>query len=148
MPRKIPIYFKGNCIGQIYSDDTIERFIIRDTDSRLNIREAMAVQEWITSKEPFHIMREPPHQRQIMGGMWGAIGGMFPNMMDIAKLWAESQPDRTRDLDEAFLCRQVWPHIEHHHMSHDDYLRYNTHLSKKFPIDLEPEMFVGQIIEV
>ncbi|HPC77997.1 MAG TPA: hypothetical protein PK811_06665, partial [bacterium] len=45
----------------------------RDTDSRLNPREADAVEEWIESGKSFHIMRDhPQHNVPICGGMWGA----------------------------------------------------------------------------
>ena len=128
------------------ADKTIDRFIVRDADSRLNIREAMAVQEWIDSGEPFHIMREAIHPRKILGGMWGAVGGTFPDMIDQCYTWALRMPEKTRGLNEQFLCEEIWPRIEHHHMCHDDSLRHPTHLIKEFPIQLEPGYFVGQII--
>jgi len=55
-------------------DTTIERFIVRDSDSRLNIREATAVKEWEESGKEFHIMRDhPQHGAKICGEMWGQL---------------------------------------------------------------------------
>ena len=54
-------------------DNTINRFIVRDVDSRLNPREAAAVKEWEESGLEFHIMRDNiQHRVPICGGMWGA----------------------------------------------------------------------------
>ena len=60
-----------------YDEDNIERFISRDSDSRLSQREADAVAEWEDSKKVLHIMRDHPHHgspehgKPILGGMWG-----------------------------------------------------------------------------
>lgn len=41
----------------VAEDPDVERFLIRDVDSRLNEREARAVDEWILSGKAYHIMR-------------------------------------------------------------------------------------------
>ena len=50
--------------------------IVRDTDSRVNPREAAAVAEWLaTPQAQYHLMHEAMHDDRygpIMGGMWGA----------------------------------------------------------------------------
>lgn len=54
------------------------RFIIRDADARLTPRDFYAVQEWASTKRPFHILRDDVyHGLSIMGGMWGAVGGLL-----------------------------------------------------------------------
>lgn len=53
-------------------DEDCERFIIRDSDSRISEREALAVKEWEESNKALHIMRDHPHHGYaILGGMWG-----------------------------------------------------------------------------
>jgi hypothetical protein len=42
----------------VAADPTVDRFIVRDVDSRLNYRERLAVEEWIQSGRPIHIMRD------------------------------------------------------------------------------------------
>lgn len=55
------------------SDPSVEVMLSRDCDSRLCLREAQAVEEWLKSDKDFHIMRDHPwHTAPIMGGMWGA----------------------------------------------------------------------------
>lgn len=50
----------------------IERFIVRDADSRVSKRESDAVSEWIRDDKILHIMRDQPgHKALIMAGLWG-----------------------------------------------------------------------------
>ncbi len=59
------------------SDRDVEITIIRDADSRLNWREKAAVDEWLASGLPFHLMRDHPwHKSEIMAGMWGVKGNL------------------------------------------------------------------------
>jgi len=53
----------GSKVGMLWrftvvADPTVDRFIVRDVDSRLNYRESIAVEEWIQSNKSFHIMRD------------------------------------------------------------------------------------------
>ena len=53
-------------------DPSIDVVCIRDSDSRLSMREKYAVNEWMNSDKILHIMRDHPHHGYpIMGGMWG-----------------------------------------------------------------------------
>ena len=52
--------------------DDSDIVIFRDTDSRLTNRERVAVNEWLESGKPVHIMRDHPyHTENILAGMWG-----------------------------------------------------------------------------
>jgi hypothetical protein len=73
----------------VADDDSVDRFIVRDADSRLNAREAAAVLEWVQSGSSCHIMRDHPNHVQIMnGGMWGGTKGMLrvPSGFDLLQL--------------------------------------------------------------
>jgi hypothetical protein len=56
-----------------------EYVIFRDGDSRVSVREKMAVDEWLESGKTLHVMRDHPYHRipcgndrlGILGGMWG-----------------------------------------------------------------------------
>lgn len=51
---------------------------MRDADARLSQRDYAAVQEWMTSTRPFHSFKDHSlHKVPIMGGMWGAVGGLL-----------------------------------------------------------------------
>jgi len=53
-------------------DKNVEVMISRDTDTRILLREKLAVDEWLKSDKILHIMRDHPHHNDlILGGMWG-----------------------------------------------------------------------------
>jgi hypothetical protein len=45
----------------VADDPTVDRYIIRDADSRLNMREKLAIDEWIASGKKIHILRDHPN---------------------------------------------------------------------------------------
>jgi len=63
-----------------------EYAIFRDCDSRLSLREKLAVDEWLSSGKSIHVMRDHPAHRipygnnslGILGGMWGIKCGIIP----------------------------------------------------------------------
>ena len=58
---------------EVIKDPDVERFIVRDVDSRISQRDKNAVTDWIYSGKNFHIIRDHRfHSTRIMGGMWGA----------------------------------------------------------------------------
>ena len=61
----------------LVADETCERFIVRDSDSRIAGREAMAVEQWQSENTAFHVMRDHPHHKyKVMGGMWGGTSDL------------------------------------------------------------------------
>lgn len=143
-------------------DTTIERFIVRDTDSRLNLREAAAVKEWEESGKEFHIMRDHvEHRAYICGGMWGATSEFINKYKDnydkereeFLKTLSFQQLYGSRgkyfNVDQPFLWKYVWPRIINSHIAHIkdlDSLRL-TGREKVFPINNPDGMFVGEPIE-
>ena len=82
----------------MFDDGAVERFIVRDTDSRINAREADAVAEWVESGKPFHVMRDnPSHVVAIMGGMWGARAGTIPEFKLLMDDWIAHLPSDGRN---------------------------------------------------
>jgi hypothetical protein len=132
----------------VADDASVDRFIVRDTDARLSLRDRFAVQEWVDSGLPFHIARDhvfhckPP----IMGGMWGAIKGAVPNITELIQKWTVRE---TYGQDQSFLEAVVWPVIKSSHMSHDSYCCeiYNHSNSRAFPTKRfdEPLEHLGQV---
>jgi len=107
----------------------VERFISRDADSRLGIREARAVEEWINSSNKFHIMRDHPnHNHPIMGGMWGCVSGAIPNMSDLIYSGMKTARQSKRitiqgcgfDEDQTWLENVVWPIAKESCTQHDE----------------------------
>jgi hypothetical protein len=114
------------------TDKTIERFIVRDTDSRINPREADAIQEWVESGSEFHIIRDNPyHNAKIVGGLWGAshkfidrIAEKYPvirdqylkNLPPLALMMSPRGP--YFNTDQPFLWQYIWPYIVNTHLAH------------------------------
>ncbi|MGJ3259040.1 MAG: tetratricopeptide repeat protein [Rhodospirillales bacterium] len=103
----------------LVSDDAgVERFICRDADSRLNTQEAVAVDDWIKSGQPFHVMRDHPYHMEVMlAGMWGGIARVLPNIRELAEVALGYS--RNKWNDQEFLRDVVWPLIRDHAKVHD-----------------------------
>lgn len=113
-------------------DHNIERFIVRDTDSRINPREADAVKEWEESGSEFHIIRDhPQHGAKIVGGLWGAtsdfikkISNKYPQMKEqflkgLNPLYIMNHHRGPYfNTDQPFLWQYIWPLIINTHIAH------------------------------
>ena len=66
----------------VASDTDVERYVIRNIDTRISLREKSAVDDWITSGKIFHVMRDHPSHSQypINSGMWGGTRDAMQNM--------------------------------------------------------------------
>lgn len=134
-----------NCTGSFWrflalNDSDVEITIIRDTDSRLNQREKAAVDEWLASPFPFHIMRDHPlHRSKIMGGMWGFKGNLEIKtaINNYVKTHAESL---TKGIDQRFLNDVIYPLAQYQSLVHDEFSE-----GKPFPISRQKTEYVGQI---
>ena len=139
-------------------DPTIERFIVRDTDSRLNVREAAAVREWEVSGKCFHIMRD--HQGHISvpicGAMWGATSDFRPGYIDLLNKWLSenshlySMHDRGKFFytDQVFLSECIWPLVADKHLAHESVVSEYKGEKRNFALTNPDGMFVGKQIEV
>ena len=125
----------------VADDPTVGRFMIRDADSRIGLREKAAVAEWIESGKPFHVMRDAVvHCDLILAGLWGGYAGMLPGMSRMMETYAEKSP---KFADQNFLAIKVWPLIKHHILIHDSH--YRCFGSKPFPdnTELDGQQHVG-----
>jgi hypothetical protein len=134
-------------------DDTVDRFIIRDTDSRLSIRELYAVNEWIESGKSFHVMRDHEnHGVPILGGMWGGIKNFLPDFENLYTEWVTNlkatnhERDTYFNSDQIFLWNDIWDRVKDDHMAHDDKFNF-TGQEKPFPFEKLNDCFVGQAFD-
>ena len=112
----------------------------RDTDSRLSLREKMAVDEWLNSDKDFHIMRDhPAHSAPIMGGMWGARGNI---LKDIKKMIDEYQKGDFWQVDQNFLRQKIYPLVKDKSFVHDEFFE-----KKPFPTKRQNREFVGDVFD-
>jgi tetratricopeptide (TPR) repeat protein len=117
----------------VHDDPAVERYIVRDSDSRIGPRELAAVDEWLSSGCGFHAMRDHPfHSELMMGGMWGGTARRtFQMASQIEHFSARHGADHSYGADQFFLARYVWPRIYGDVLVHDSY--YHTHGSRPFP---------------
>ena len=130
---------------EVIDDPMIDRFLIRDCDSTINIRERVAVDEWIASEKWFHAMRDHSLQTELIsGGMWGGISGVFPALSRLRESFRTGSPAGRLNESE-FLREMIWPTIRLNVLMHDSV--YTGCLgSVPFPKvgSLPPNRFVGQ----
>ena len=152
------IWMKSNAIGHsghmwrflVADREDCDRWIVRDTDSRLSIRTMQATHEWILSRRLFHIMRDHIlHDVEILAGMFGGVKGCLgnANMEDLIKDYFSSPDNDPNDFwsDQKFLAKVVFPRIRHSFIAHDDFLdRHNTCKiygnCRKFPVKDMPSV--------
>ena len=117
--------------------------ISRDTDSRLNQREKVAVDKWLESDKDFHIMRDHPHHTaQIMGGMWGSRNNiLFP----LKEQYESFVKNGNRGADQDFLKQTVYPHVQNNVMIHASHYRIETNCMDMPKIQIEGN-FVGAYV--
>lgn len=114
--------------------------IFRDTDSRLSIREKLAVDEWLDSGKSFHIMRDHPyHKFPILGGMWGYKNTGKYNM---EKLFSSFTPDNKYGTDYIFLGGVLYPLIQDDKLVHDEFFD-----GQPFPSERQNKEFVGDVFD-
>ena len=125
-----------------------EYAIFRDGDSRLSIREKMAVDEWIESGKTIHVMRDhPAHQIPygnnalgILGGMWGIKGNTIP-MKESVENFSKNKT-MGYGIDQTFL-KTIYNVFENDRCTHDDFFE-----KKPFPIQRKNGRFIGERMDI
>jgi hypothetical protein len=129
---------------RFYACEDGDVMISRDTDSRLSVREKLAVDEWLSSDKNFHIMRDHPfHQTEILGGMWGCRNGILKN---ISNLINEYSKGNYWQVDQNFLKEKIYPIVKNDLFVHDSFLDYNKG-KKPFPSERINKEFVGDVFD-
>lgn len=97
----------------------VDRFVVRDADSVSWPREWHAVQDWIASGLNFHFMRDHNngHDNAVMGGMWGAVAGAEPNLLNMV---SEHSP-KYGGTDQNFYTQYMFPPNADVQLGHDSH---------------------------
>ena len=126
------------------SDNDVDVMLSRDTDSRLNLREKYAVDEWLKSDKSFHIMRDHPwHSTQILGGMWGVRGNKLNNMVQLITDYTKGD---FWQVDQNFLKEKIYNLVVNDSIVHDEFFKYESH-KKSFPEKRIGQQFVGEAFD-
>ncbi len=101
----------------VLDDPTVARFLIRDCDAYLSVRERVAVDQWLESGKWFHVMRDHPAQTELLpGGLWGGAGGVLKGCLGQIEEVSPSSPSRSV---ESLLRERVWPLVRESVLIHD-----------------------------
>lgn len=151
----------------LVADEDCERFIIRDSDSRIAGREAQAVQQWEEKGTPLHVMRDHPHHCfDIMGGMWGGTTEMKKICFGSRSIrqamseytgrrfsnWQAVQRSTWWMIDQQFLANMIYKFVEKPknitvHAANDAGKR--ELFAESFPCERDDDKrFVGEIFDV
>ena len=126
------------------ADSSLDYVIVRDADSRLNVREVAAVKAWMESGRRTHIMRDHEHHRSypVFAGMFGCKGGSLPNIEDWIRSWRRWHAR----MDDMLLLNQfAWPSLQDDVMHHTSV--ENQWGGVPFPEHEPYAGFVGERIE-
>lgn len=122
----------------------VEVMMSRDTDTRILLREKLAVEEWLQSDKLIHIMRDHPyHNYKIQGGMWGIKQNNLCNWEEVMKNVIQTS---ARLYDQLFISNIIYNIYKNSAMIHASHHKYENN-SKDFPIPFcKDKKFVGEYV--
>jgi len=126
-------------------DPNVEIMMSRDLDTRILLREKLAVDEWLSSDKIFHIMRDHPnHNWVILGGMFGIKKNNFINIKNLS---AKFNQTGIKMYDQDFLRDYIYPLIKDNCMIHSTFNRFEKNNCLDFPIKYDSDFrFVGEYV--
>ena len=132
-------------------DTTVDRFIVRDADSRLSARDAAAVKAWVESGKGFNCIRDHPSHSgyAISGGMWGAVVSEMKRIIPYS--WKD-MISHTRNKGEYledmnFLNTVIWPKVQNHVYCSDSVSCDIWRGAHPFPVKRYGYDHVGQVYD-
>ena len=125
--------------------------LIRDSDSRLNVREKSLVDEWLASDKDFHIVRDHKnHVVPILGGCHGVRNGICkPFFIQFNTYYTQifdyesAQSKENYNADQLFLGRVIYPHIVDRTFIHASHNGWEKHAKK---IEWPETGYCGEVI--
>ena len=132
----------------LVADDTwVDRFIVRDCDSRLIERDAAAVYDWVKSGKAFHCIRDHPSHASyaVSGGMWGGKPAALRDIL--RRSWREMMRGVRKDYleDMNFLNHIIWPKVQAYAFCSDSVSCDKYPSSFPFPIPRYGYEHVGEV---
>ena len=135
----------------VANDVTVDRFIVRDADSRLITRDAVEVKVWIQSGKPFHCIRDHPGHAgwPISGGLWGGVPlklqflNTFKHIFTATTILGEKM---RRYEDMKFLRDTIWPKVKYFSYCSDSFSCKKWESSHPFSTSRSENLeFVGEV---
>jgi tetratricopeptide (TPR) repeat protein len=104
---------------KVADDPKVGRFLVRDIDSVINLREKAAVDAWMASDRWFHSMRDWwTHTDLLLAGMWGGVAGILPPLWPMLQAYTPIEVE-TPNIDQWFLRDKVWRYVRQSCVVHD-----------------------------
>ena len=133
----------------VADDMSLECFIVRDADARLQDRDAAAVSDWLRSNKPFHCVRDHPSHSaySLSGGMWGARPKLLREVIPIPwkNLMIGYRGQYGSDMN--FLSNMVWRKVQPVAYCHDSYSCMKWKGSYPFPVRRRGTEHIGQVFD-
>lgn len=130
----------------IHDVPEVQRYLIRDCDSRLSMRERFCVEEWISEGTLLHTIHDHPYHFKgpvILGGLWGLWREGDPKPFSMKILMRDSPWSKNQNwgADQSFLEAVFWPLYKHSCTQH------GKTLSIQVTNRTDPQSFCGEIID-
>ena len=126
-------------------EENVEVMMSRDTDTRILLREKLAVDDWLKSGKNFHIMRDHPHHNfEILGGMFGTK--KIPQIPSWKEIMNTITQIGNKSYDQEFLKTYIYEQIKNNALIHSSFNKYEPECIS-FPIPYDKEYrFVGEYV--
>ena len=141
-----PMYWRFFAID----DPTVDIVSIRDADSVVSEKEALAVRDWEQSEKTFHTMHDADspaaHMKVAMGGMWGMKCKNKMGMTNLINLYAKSRDYNWQySQDQEFLEHVIFPLFVKDCVDHSSHKKITWEHSIPFPEggDIKYGNFIG-----
>jgi tetratricopeptide (TPR) repeat protein len=119
LPAGVPAHRRLLWRFEPIADPAVRRFLIRDADSLLTVKERVAVDAWLASAAHFHAMRDwYTHTDLLLAGMWGGVGGILPSPAVLLGAYSNWRAE-TSHIDQDLLSEMVWPVVRQSLLIHD-----------------------------
>lgn len=130
-----------------FNDNNVDVFIVRDSDSRINVREALAVNEWLQSEKQLHVMRDHPHHKyKILGGMWGFNSNKGrPNFNEICNKFLKRRNYTFKRMDDMLFLDNIYDYYSLKNEVHENDSYYNN---KSFPDNTDIDKYYNYVGEI
>lgn len=118
-PSGMPVFKKLAWRFEVADDPTVARFLVRDVDSVVSLRERAAVDAWIASDRWFHVMRDWwVHSSLVLAGMWGGVANVLPPVKKMVDRYSPRHAAAAA-ADQDFLRERLWPYLSTSSLVHD-----------------------------
>ncbi len=119
LPPNVPEHRKLLWRFDVVADPSVRRFLIRDADALLTVKERVAVDAWLQSRYYFHAMRDWfSHTDLLLAGMWGGVGNILPPTETLMRAYTAWRVENNH-VDQDVLSETVWPTIRRNCLIHD-----------------------------